>query len=327
VLTGTTEPDRVTIEVPAVTRSWSAAVAERTRSEVDAICGEHDPVRSLVLRVLDDGAAQLHASRLVGMAVAGALTGEPESGLPVCVVSRLWWTGAQLLDDLADGAPLRLPSGAVILAGTICVAGLPMAVIDRQPLAAEVASHWRAELLSTSLHAASGQLTDLSTMEDLTWARVVAGYRGKSGAPYGRDAVMAARLGTDDPAALRGWRAFGELFGVLRQLANDAAPDSVDEDLRNGTRTALLVHALSVAEAGERERLLKLREAAPTDPQARALLRESMVSPSIMDSYRAQVEAMRRQGCLLLDQLAPPSPHRELLHALVHGSAHQAISY
>src|SRR5690606_20389993 len=121
-----------------------------TRAEVAAVCGTHEQVRDLVLRVLDDGAAQLSAPRLLAMGVAGAVSGDPDPALPVCVVSRLWWAGAQLLDDLADGAGGEPPVGAAVLVGTLCAAGLPFAVIDRAPLAPHVAADWRRELLQTS---------------------------------------------------------------------------------------------------------------------------------------------------------------------------------
>ncbi|MFD5563405.1 hypothetical protein [Kitasatospora griseola] len=41
--------------------------------------------------------------RLLGMAVPGALTGDPRPAATVCAVSRLWWAEAEALDDLADG--------------------------------------------------------------------------------------------------------------------------------------------------------------------------------------------------------------------------------
>lgn len=319
----------MTVDLAASTRSWLDSVADRTRAEVAAACGEHEPVHALVTRVLTSTTAELSISRLLAMAVAGALTDDPDAALPVCVVSRLWWTGAQLLDDVADGAERGMPVGAAVLAGTLCVAGLPLAVIERQELPGDLTRDWRRELLATSLHAAAGQLTDValtdvSTVESIAWAPVIASYRGKSGAPYGRDAVMAARLASDEPSVLRGWRAFGELFGVLRQLANDAAPDSVDEDFRNGTRTALLAHALSASDEAGQTQLLRLRESARSDPAAHAALRRALWDPAVLAGYTAQIRLLRQHACALLDQLASPSPHRELLHALVHATAKQA---
>ena len=112
--------------------------------------------------------------------------------------------------------------------------------------------------------------------------------------------------------------------GVLRQLANDAAPDSVDEDIRNGTRTALLAHAFSAADEAGRTHLLRLRESARSDPQAHAALRRALWDPAVLAGYAAQLRLLRQHACALLDQLASPSPHRELLHALVHATARQA---
>jgi geranylgeranyl pyrophosphate synthase len=278
--------------------------------------------------VAADGAAA-SPFRLLAPAVLGALTGSVEPAMPVCAVSRLWWIGAQLLDDLADGTPDRagagLSAGEAVLVGMACGTLLPLAIVDRQPLPEDVRRDWRASLIATSLHATAGQLDDLAgAREEPGWATVMARYRGKTGAPYGRDATMAARLSTSDDSVLRAWRVFGELFGVLRQLANDNQPDSIAEDLANGTGTLLFVHALEVSAPSRRIRLVELREAARRG-DGDALL-DALQDPAIRDGYAERVTAIRRRGCALLDQLAPESPYRALLHTLLHASAGAATA-
>src|SRR5205814_1498076 len=127
-----------------------------------------------------------------------------------------------------------------------------------------------------------GQLADLARGPSaLTWPHVMATYVGKTGAAYERDAVMAAQLGVTDETTLRGWRTYGQLFGVLRQAHNDntGCVPAVDKDLANGTPTLLLAHALDALPEAEREHLLELRTAAMTDPEARANMREALHRP------------------------------------------------
>ncbi len=266
--------------------------------------------------------------RLLPMAVLGALTGDPQPAVPVCVVSQLWWAGAEALDDLTDSGGL---SGGAdrsvaesLIGGVACLTLLPHAVVERSPLAADVRQDWIRELNHANLDAAEGQLTDLEPDDGgFSWAQVITSYRGKTGAPYARDAVMAARLATAEEEALRGWRAFGWLFGLLRQLHNDAASaaSAQDEDLANGTRVLQLAHALEVCPAAARAELRNLREMARTDRAARAELRRRLSQPAFADGYTARIRGMSRRACQLLDELAPASHYRDLLHVLVHASA------
>ncbi len=138
--------------------------------------------------------------------------------------------------------------------------------------------------------------------------------------------VLAARLATGDPQTLRGWHAFGWLFGLLRQLHNDAASaaSEYDEDLVNGTRIVRLAHALEVCPPADRGILLELRELARTDTVARVELRRRLDEPAVADGYRTRVEAMRQHACTLVDRLAPPSSYRELVHRLVNTSSAHA---
>jgi hypothetical protein len=308
---------------------WLDAAQLRTRAEIDAVCADHRSLHRTVHGLVIADRAAASPFRLLGPAVLGALTGAAEAALPVSVVSRLWWVGAQLLDDLADGTPdpagTKLSAAEAVLVGMACGTLLPLAVVDRQPLAEQIRRDWRASLIATSLHATAGQLDDLADgQEEPGWTAVMARYRGKTGAPYGRDATMAARLSTSDESALRAWQVFGELFGVLRQLANDNQPHSIAEDLANGTSTLLFAHALEVSAPSRRMRLIELRDAARAG-EGDALL-DALRDPAISDGYAERVTAIRRRGCALLDRLAPESPYRVLLHKLLHASAQAATA-
>ncbi|MET7684570.1 polyprenyl synthetase family protein [Streptomyces sp. NPDC005423] len=328
---------------PAV---WLERVEAEARAGVEAACQENPGLLPSGLSGLLDRYPGSVPARLFGILVAGALGGQPEDAMPVVAVSRLWWAGAQALDDLADSpgvsAPLtphqlstaeNAPSPAqdaarLVLLAMACGTLVPFAIIDRRQLPPEITGFWRRTLLRTSLRATAGQLADLASFDGpFTWAQAIKTYRGKTGAPYGRDAVMAARLSTADPMSLRAWHAFGELFGLLRQVANDAAHrgSGRDEDLSNGTVTLLLAHALEKAEPGARRHLLWLHTHARHDPEARTELSAALRQPGIEADYADRVGVLRQQACALLDRLAPASSHRDLLHHLMHGSERSAV--
>jgi geranylgeranyl pyrophosphate synthase len=299
---------------------WAERVTAELRQSVDTICGPGSRLSRLIMALVNREPSQVH--RLLSLIVLAALTGDPEPALPVCLVSRLWWAGVDALDDLVDGQAGRDPDLSpqqVMVGATACIA-LPNAVPGLWPVPGQVRLDWEQEITRASVAAAEGQLAEqLTEPEEPSWARAMASYRDKNGAAYARDAVMAARLATDDPAALRGWRAFGSVFGVLRQLRNDCDVPSVadDEDLANGVFTLELAHALENAAPDRRASLRELRGQARHDTAARARLRRALAEPDLAQPYGTKIQAMGNRARLLLDELAPPSPQRAMLHHLV----------
>jgi hypothetical protein len=296
---------------------WTERVTAELHAAVDTICGPGSRLSRLIMALVNREPCQAH--RLLSLMVAAALAGDPEPALPVCLVSRLWWAGVDALDDLVDGqagADQDLSPQQVMVAATACIA-LPQAVPGLWPVPGQVRQDWEREVTRATVAAAQGQLAEqLAENDEPSWARAMASYRDKNGAAYARDAVMAARLATDDPAALRGWRAFGSVFGVLRQLRNDREVPSAaeDEDLANGVFTLELAHALENAPPDHRASLRTLRARARHDPSARARLRRALAEPELARPYGRKIQAMGNRARLLLDELAEPSPHRDLLH-------------
>jgi geranylgeranyl pyrophosphate synthase len=193
---------------------------------------------------------------LVGVAAGGDLA----TGRDAAVVHVLWWTAARYLDDLADDdgrtEPATDPHRGVLAA---IGAGnqMPLRVLAAAPVAADVRIALIGELTRCWSDASTGQLFDYSARPaEVTPTEVLAAYGGRTGAPYGMAAAMAARLaGADDDLAAR-WREAGRRFGVLRQLVSDQR-DLVtgrDEKLRNRTATLLLTTYL--AETGDHRALM-----------------------------------------------------------------------
>ncbi|MDX3238309.1 polyprenyl synthetase family protein [Streptomyces sp. ME03-5709C] len=300
-------------------------------SALDVLSGSQPSLAAAVRRLLDGDGSVHSPFRLLAFPVLGAISGDEEMALPVAMLSRVWWTGAEVFDDLADGefdaAGTGLSGAQASIASASCLTLLPQALIAQQGLSARLTSEWTREFADASLSAAEGQLNDVSAgTGTISWSAVMRIYAGKSGVPYGRDAAMVAMLAHADDAAVRGWRAFGRLFGVLRQLANDraSATDIHDEDLANGTWTLQLALALEESDPRDRQELASLHARAADDLSTRSMLRERLDAAGMAVAYGRRVEAMRRKLTGLLMALAGPSQHRDLMHWMIDVSAAQA---
>ncbi|WP_328760383.1 polyprenyl synthetase family protein [Streptomyces sp. NBC_00271] len=311
---------------------WEDEIAAAVRSFISRLGDSCPSVADVVVRLIDTDFTKASVFRLLPFPVLSGLGGDTIRALPVAVASRIWWTGAEVFDDLADGqyddAATGVSAAQAAVGSAACVGVIPLAVLDHWELSPSLRTHWSRELVKSSLHAAEGQLSDVSSASAaLSWATVMRGYAGKCGAPYARDAAMAAHLAGASDEMVRGWRAFGQLFGVMRQLANDRGADSaeVDEDLVNGTQTLLLAHAFETAGgATELEELTSLRVAAQSDVTARVAFGERLSAPGIATTYNRRIDRIHRHLCALLEALAPASGDRALLRWMLNTSVEAA---
>ncbi|MFI1036031.1 polyprenyl synthetase family protein [Streptomyces sp. NPDC020951] len=278
-----------------------------------------------MLKLLDADSSAVSHHRLLACPITGMLAGDPGLALPVCVVSRIWWAGAETLDDLLDEqfdtGSAAMTRAAATVAGAACITLLPQAVVAEHGYAKDLETLLTRELTQGALHAADGQLADLSesSRDSFSWKQVMTSYVGKTGAAYGRDAAMAAHLAGASASESRGWRTLGRLFGVLRQTANDRAYPTAeqDADLRNGTRTLLLAYALESAEPYEAETLVKWSDAARHDMTARQELWDRLHGPAVAHGYNRRLRRIHGHVSGLLEQLAPPSTQRDLLQWMI----------
>ena len=148
---------------------------------------------------------------------------------------------------------------------------------------------------------------------------MLAGYRGKTGAPYAMSTAMAACLAGAGPDRVDRWRGVGARFGVLRQLTNDQR-DLVtgrDEDIANGVATYLVVHLLRSVPERDRAALLALHAAAATSVTARDEFKARMLSPEVLQGYARLVDAMVAEVHVALDDLGGVAPYAGRLHELI----------
>jgi heptaprenyl diphosphate synthase len=170
---------------------------------------------------------------------------------------------------------------------------LPLNIVGDLALSDAVRFRLITEYSNGCIDALSGQLTDLVlNAETATLDDVLRNYEGKTGAPYGMSAALAAQLAERDADRVDAWRSFGRALGVLRQLVNDQR-DLVterDEDLRNGTATYLLVHLLGTVSTARRAELIGLHRQARTSEEARAELKRAMLAADIISSYAETIQ-------------------------------------
>jgi heptaprenyl diphosphate synthase len=312
------------------TLGWCEAVLVKTTDVARQACTSYENVAPAVDAIL---ARDFSPLRTFGLLVGGALAGEAESSLPVALVSTSWWAGAEAFDDILDRdgteetpsdiATAELSVPEALIASTVCLTVLPQLIVERYAPSGAVRALWTRDVAAATLHAAAGQISDTNGRdEELSFDAVVRTYAAKTGAAYARDAVMAARLVTDDRTMLDGWRTFGRVVGVLRQLHNDRTSDVIDEsDLRNGTHTLLVAHAARM-DGGEREHdIRRLRRAAVHDDAAGDRLRELVTADEVVSSFNHRISGMYAGASDLLARLAPPSGFRDGLQGVVDLSA------
>jgi len=195
----------------------SSAVSMLARQAVGNVCAAEEVLRWSVVQILDRDQAGASAFRLMPLAIAGACGLRPADAVAVGAISRVWWVGAETLDDITDGefdsARMGMSAAQAMIACTACLSLIPHKAAEMYAPPAGLAGAWTGELTSSLLQCTEGQLRDLAGAEDaVSWKQAIRGYAGKTGAPYARDAAMAAVTAGLPGEQVRGWRSFGGLF-------------------------------------------------------------------------------------------------------------------
>lgn len=300
----------------------------------------YDPIREHALR---PGKGLRPA---VCLAACCALGGDAESALPTAAVLELYHNAFLVHDDVEDGSLLRrhAPSlhalygmPAAVNAGDAMLAlALPPLLDNTRTLGVGRALRVLEEVARMARETAEGQAIELDWIRrgvllpdedayvDMV-ARKTASYSFAT--PLALGAIIA---GVDDARAAR-LRRVGIDLGVAFQIRDDTlnlrpasarwGKDDLD-DLWEGKRTLILIHALREARDAERQR------AAEDLARPRSARREEDVSFLLglihragsldhADALAARYAAAARGGLAACDDWLPPSPHRALLDDLI----------
>ena len=263
--------------------------------------------------------------------VHGAYSGEPAAAEPAAMAHVLWWVSARYLDDLSDAAPGTVGASGASGSSTpgadrdlLAVVGiachLSATVLDRACSDDPARVLLLRQELSRCWHQAiSGQLTDLTlTAAGATAEEVMAGYRGKTGAPYAMAAAMGAVLAGCSPAQADAARDFGERFGVLRQIANDQRDIASRryEDLRNGTATYMVVRYLESLSGAERVVAEKLLVGCADSAQARDEFAARLTEPAWLRDFAGIVRPLIEGLHATVDEIGGVAEYVTGLHEL-----------
>jgi hypothetical protein len=273
-------------------------VSEAARATAEAVCADYPALASSVVRLIefDDGFSYF---QLLPFTIVAMLGEKPDLARPICVLSRIWWAGAETLDDISDGdfdsLRARLSPAQARLASIFCLSIMPQHIINTSAVSPAISAGWRSELEDSSVRYASDQLDDLTLRPgSISRSASVRDYAAKSGAPYARDAAMSAMLATSSTETVSCWRRFGALFGALRQLCIDRGARNID--LAHGTASLL---AGPVTRGGSQDQA-------------------AMLSKRIDRIHGRLVD--------LIGRLAAPSPDRDLVSWMIDVSARGARS-
>ncbi|TNF37157.1 MAG: hypothetical protein EP329_03870 [Deltaproteobacteria bacterium] len=305
-------------------------VMERGRAFLDRHA--HDPDQRAVMEQALTEVARMGGERIpcihLPCAVHEAVTGDPDGGESLALVTVLAEAGIYTLDHLADRelGPHwdGTAAGRVQLAGVGFVAALPYLALAELNVAPALIVALQAELAAAYVAMWAGQARDLvsasATPEELLAS--VAGKTGERRAVYAR---MAARHAGADDATCERYGQLGHALGMVRQLSSDVvdlvAEPAASRDLASGTVTWPIGWALARTSGASREALKVLLQAARTDPEARRQAVAALVATGVM--VRAKVE-VERHAHVALEILRSVDAHprgAEALQAMVADAA------
>jgi geranylgeranyl pyrophosphate synthase len=220
-----------------------------------------EPSRELavaLLRRLDDARAVAEASAWflpvdLPLVIARQVGLGTDVGAALAALAALVWTGADLLDDMADGdlgpSWRRLSSAQLTLAGCNLLATLPHTWLRSSAFASldpEARRRLHGDLAAATFTMSAGQWDDVAPAPE--WPsieRYEALVRQKTGAELGFFATLGPIAVGADEAQVRAWHRFGVEMGFVAQLATDVRDVMRDgsSDLRGGKRTEPLIFA------------------------------------------------------------------------------------
>lgn len=199
------------------------------------------------------GAADLFLPIDLPVAVAGVLDRPPRERQAAAAASTLLWSGADLMDDAADGelddAWAGVPASRIALVATNLLATLPHLVVGRLDPDDDGPAALYSQAVSRTLFAMSdGQAADLDSANRVHGIDdYIALVRRKSAAEFGLFAATPAILAGADSGTVAAWTRFGFAYGTMVQVFSDTVSSIVEgprNDLLRGKRTLPVLHVL-----------------------------------------------------------------------------------
>jgi geranylgeranyl pyrophosphate synthase len=240
------------------------------------------------------------------MAVGEAMGLEPEQAQVAATACTLLWSGADLMDDAADGqlgeewkdvSPAR-----IALVATNLLATLPHLLVGRRDAGGgAISSAWSLAVSRTLFTMSEGQWSDLGGAGVVaTTEQYMAMVRRKTGAEFALFASAPALLAGADAETIGAWVRFGMAYGTMSQVFSDTLSTLVEgprNDLLSGKRSLPVLETLAILCDSEHARFLaELDSAESGDESAVARAIETMTTSGALKKALEIGELLRHRA-------------------------------
>ena len=270
---------------------------------------------------------------LLMMLCCEAVGGRAEDAAPFTPIPEIIHNGSLVADDIEDNSAFRRGRPAIHAAFGTDVAinlsstmmSLPMAIIRDSKLSAEIKSKAYSILSTNLLKCHMGQAADIywhtgKSSKIPSEAQYVQMCSDKAGALISMAAQLGALIGGATEEQINALGSFAEKAGVAFQIQDDmldfespGEKKEYAEDIREGKRTLLAIHALNNSTEEEKKRLLYILNLKTKDE---GLLREAVSIIKQQGSIKHAQDTMNRlieDAWKEIDSVLPESQAKEKL--------------
>lgn len=275
-----------------------------------------------------------------------AVGGNPKAALPFTVIPELIHNGTLIVDDIEDNSDLRRGKPvlhklfgvdiAVNAGNTIYF--LPYMAIRDSKLPAEAKSK-AYEIVSTQLLKCHlGQAIDIywhggKSEKIPTEEEYLQMCANKSGSLACMAAKLGAHIGGGTESQIEALGNFGETIGVVFQIQDDILNISenqsigkeLGDDIKEGKRTLLVIHALNVAPERDKARILEILNMHTSDEKLLTEASELIKKHNSIDYARKTAARLIEGSWKKIDEALQPSDAKKELKALAELVLHKVV--
>jgi geranylgeranyl pyrophosphate synthase len=258
------------------------------------------------------------------MAVADAMGRPLQEAVVAAAACTLLWSGADLMDDAADGQLVEAWQGVsphqIALVATNLLSTLPHLLVGRFDGGdGSVSSAWSQAVSRTLFTMSEGQWSDLQSSRTVeTVDDYLALVRRKTGAEFALFASAPAILADADGETIGAWVRFGFAYGTMSQVFSDTVSTVAPgprNDLLSGKRTLPVLHTLAALRDEEHKAFVAdLDSAAAGDQEAVERILEGILGAGALSKALQEAELFRYRAFRAVPEGAEGQELRILLH-------------
>lgn len=276
---------------------------------------------------------------LICLAACQAVGGDVDKATSVAAAIEHFQTAALIHDDIADDSELRRGQPCLYLTEGVGLAinmgDLALMLVNgtviRDP-ALDDATKFRVleELIDMTRHTIEGQALDLGWARDERYDITPEDYllmATHKTAHYSGAVPLAigAIVGGGSDAEVEALRNYGLDTGLAFQIQDDllnligeeeSTKKGFRDDITEGKRTLVVVHALQNLEGPKRDRLVEILSSKESDPEVLDEAVEIMKAAGSIDYARAYAENLTAIAKNRLREMVTPSPARDVLESM-----------